>query len=259
MNFFRTLRSLLPRELNIPQNPGRRILVSLGYFKFRTRIASEGAKVPDIELYQPLFSPWEGLPGFKPHYEAVRNHTLVSADRCWILANFIAQARQLEGDFAEFGVFRGGTALLAARLLAQGGDSRPLHLFDSFAGMPKTSADEPYNAGDFNQTSAEKVGALVTPTGANVKLHVGYIPDTFVNAGIDRLAFAHVDVDLYQSVLDCVEYIYPRLVPGGILIFDDYGFPGCVRAREATDKAFENLREKPIYLPTGQALVIKLP
>lgn len=259
MSIYRTLRSLLPRELNIPQSPGKRLLVGLGYFKFRTRVASEGAKVPDIELYQPLFSPWAGLPRFATHYAAVRKHTLVSADRCWILASFMAQARQLPGDFAEFGVFRGGTALLAARLLDEANDDRPLHLFDSFAGMPNTSADEPYNAGDFNQTSAPKVQGLLSSARANTKFHVGFIPDTFTDAGIDQLAFAHIDVDLYQSVLDCVEYVYPRLVPGGILIFDDYGFPGCVRAREAADQAFAKLREKPIYLPTGQALVVKLP
>lgn len=259
MSFYRTLRSLLPRELNIPQNPGKRILVSLGYFRFRTRIATEGVPAPDLNLYRPLFSPWEGLATFRKHYEAVRKHTLVSADRCWILASCISQARHLKGDFAEFGVFKGGTALLASRLLAEAGDSRTLHLFDSFAGMPKTSVDEPYTAGDFNQTSATKVEKLVTQTQTNVKLHIGFIPDTFTDAGIDQLAFAHVDVDLYQSVLDCIEYVYPRLVPGGILLFDDYGFPGCVRAREATDKAFAPLKEKPIYLPTGQALVIKLP
>ena len=86
----------------------------------------------------------------------------------------------------------------------------------------------------------------------------GYIPDTFAHARIDQLAYAHVDVDLYQSVLDCVEYVYPKLVPGGILMFDDYGFPSCSRAREAADRAFASRREKPIYLPTGQALVLKL-
>ena len=259
MSFFRTLRSFLPRELNIPPNPGKRVLAKLGYFKFRTRIATEGVAAPNLDLYQPLFSPWEGLPSFKPHYDAVRDHTLVSADRCWILASCMAQARELKGDFAEFGVFRGGTALLAARLLAEAQDDRPLHLFDSFAGMPRTSADEPYNAGDFNQTSAASVEKLVAPTGAKTVFHVGFIPDTFVDAGIDRLAFAHIDVDLYQSVLDSIAFVYPRLVPGGLLVFDDYGFPGCVRAREATDQAFKTLREKPIYLPTGQALVIKLP
>jgi len=87
---------------------------------------------------------------------------------------------------------------------------------------------------------------------------VGFIPDTFVGLEVSKLAFAHIDVDLYQSVIDSVAWVYPRLVPGGILVFDDYGNPSCVRAREATEKAFSTLREKPIYLPTGQALIIKL-
>ncbi len=258
MNVSRVLRSLLPRELHIPQNPGKKILAGLGYFRLRTRIASEGASVPDLDLYRPLFSPWEGLPSFRAHFDAVREHTLVSADRCWILSNCISHARQLEGDFAEFGVFRGGTALLAARMLAEAGDGRCLHLFDSFQGMPRTSENEPYKLGDLNRTSATHVEGLVAQAGARVKMHVGFIPATFVDTNIERLAFAHVDVDLYRSVLDCVEFVYPRLVAGGMIVFDDYGFPGCVRAREATDKAFKDLPEKPIYLPTGQALVIKL-
>ena len=253
------LRSLLPREIHVPQNPGRRFLAGLGYFRFRTRVAAGGAAVPDLDLYRPLFSPWEGLPGFRAHYDAIHPHTLVSPDRCWILFHCMAHARNLQGDFAEFGVFRGGTALLAARVLSEAGDRRGLHLFDSFEGMPQTSDGEPYARGDLSETSATQVERLVRQTTANVKLHVGFIPDTFKDTGIERLAFAHIDVDLYQSVLDCVEFVYSRLAPGGLIIFDDYGFPGCVRAREATDKAFENLVEKPICLPTGQALVMKLP
>jgi O-methyltransferase len=259
MELFRKLRSLLPRQLNMPQNPGKRVLAALGYFRLRTRLASEGALVPDSELYQPLFSPWEGLADFRRCYDPIRSYTLVSKDRCWMLLHLMRHALALPGDFAEFGVFRGGTALLAAEVLRDARDHRPLHLFDSFAGMPTTSPGEPYEKGDFGQTSAEAVRALLAPTGANTALHVGYIPDTFGAAGVDRLAFAHVDVDLYQSILDCVDFVYPRLVPGGVLIFDDYGFPGCARAREAVDRAFAALREKPIYLPTGQAMVIKLP
>lgn len=258
MNVSRLLRSLLPRELHLPTNPGRRVLAGLGYFRFRTRIAAEGASVPDLDLYRPLFSPWEGLPSFRTHFDVVRGHTLVSADRCWILSSCMSHARQMAGDFAEFGVFRGGTALLAARILSEAADGRCLHLFDSFQGMPRTSDGEPYQAGDFDQTSAQEVERLVASAGARVKLHVGFIPQTFEAAHIERLAFAHIDVDLFQTVLDCVEFVYPRLIPGGIIVFDDYGFPGCVRAREATDKAFRNFREKPIYLPTGQAMVIKL-
>ena len=258
MNFHHWLRSLLPRELNIPQDLLKQILAKLGYFRFRTRVAAEGADVPDLDLYRPLFSPWDGVADFRRLYDAVRPHSLVSADRCWILAAMMRHARNLDGDFAELGVYRGGTALLAAMLLSETKDARPLHLFDSFAGMPQTSDGEPYKAGDFNQTSAESVGALVRAVKPDTKLHVGFIPDIFEGLEVPKLAFAHIDVDLYQSVLDSVAWVYPRLVPGGILIFDDYGNPSCVRAREATEKAFTTLREKPIYLPTGQALIIKL-
>lgn len=258
MSFLRFVRSLLPLELKIPQNPLPRLLAATGYFRLRTRLANKGAPVRDLDLYRPLFSPWEGEADFKRLYEPIRPHTLVSPERAWMLLHLMRHALALPGDFAEFGVFRGGTALLAAEILRDARDARALHLFDSFAGMPVTSDGEPFSQGDFGRTSEAAVRALVAPTGANARFHAGFIPDTFQGVEIPRLAFAHVDVDLYQSVLDSIEFVYPRLVPGGILIFDDYGFPSCTRAREATDRAFAGRREKPIYLPTGQALVIKL-
>jgi O-methyltransferase len=259
MNFLRFVRSLLPTELNIPRNTLSRGLAATGYFRLRTRLASKGEPVRDLDLYRPLFSPWEGEADFKRLYDPIRSHTLVSPERCWMLLHLMRHALALSGDFAEFGVFRGGTALLAAEVLRDAHDARPLHLFDSFAGMPATSAGEPFARGDFGETSEAAVRALVAPAGANVSFHAGFIPDTFQGLAIPQLAFAHVDVDLYQSVLDCIEFVYPRLVPGGIMVFDDYGFPSCSRAREATDRAFAARREKPIYLPTGQALVLKLP
>jgi len=259
MSFLRFVRSLLPLELKVPRNPLPRVLAATGYFRLRTRLANKGAPVRDLDLYRPLFAPWEGEAGFKRLYDPIRAHTLVSPDRAWILLSMMRHALALPGAFAEFGVFRGGTALLAAEVLRDAGDRRALHLFDSFAGMPVTSDGEPFAAGDFGQTSEAAVRALVAPAGANAVFHAGFIPDTFKGVEIPQLAFAHVDVDLYQSVLDCVEFVYPRLVAGGILVFDDYGFPSCTRAREAADLAFAPRREKPIYLPTGQAMVIKLP
>lgn len=259
MNPHKFLRSLLPRELNIPKNIIQRLLVNLGYYRFRTRIAAEGDAVPDLDLYQPLFSPWEGDAGFMVHYAAVKEHTLVSPDRCWMLMSLMRHALHLEGQFAEMGVYKGGTALLAARMLEEAGDQRSLHLFDSFEGMPVTSEGEPYVRGDFGQTSEAGVRALLGRVDAGVEFHVGFIPDTFTGLELSKLAFVHIDVDLYQSVLDCIGYAYPRLSPGGVMVFDDYGFPGCVRAREAVDLAFRHLPEKPIYLPTGQALIFKLP
>jgi O-methyltransferase len=67
-----------------------------------------------------------------------------------------------------------------------------------------------------------------------------------------------VNVDLYRSVRDCIEFLYPRMVPGGFLVFDDYGFPSCPGARRAVDEAFAKRPEVPICLPTGQCLVVKV-
>ena len=259
MNLFQHLRSWLPLELRPPADPLKKVLVAVGYFRFRTRLAGNGGLIPDLNLYRPLYSPWEGNADFRRLYDSVRRHTLVSPERCWILLEFMRHALALSGDFAEFGVFRGGTALLAAKVLAEAADARPLHLFDSFAGMPETAPGEAFGEGDFSRTSEAAVEALLATAGRRVQIHAGYIPDTFAGLDMPRIAFAHIDVDLYQSVRDCIAFVYPRMVPGGIIIFDDYGFPSCARAREAADKGFALLREKPVYLPTGQALVIKLP
>jgi O-methyltransferase len=77
---------------------------------------------------------------------------------------------------------------------------------------------------------------------------------------VERLAWAHIDVDIYTAVRDCLEFIYPRLVPGGTVVIDDYGFPSCVGARRAVDEHFaDGLPEAPLCLPTGQCLIVKVP
>jgi O-methyltransferase len=252
------LRRMIPTELQPPTGVGRKLLAASGFYRLRTRVAAHGDPVPNIELYQPLYSPWEGDPAFEQLYRLAAPHTLVSRDRCYILWTTLRQATRLAGEFVECGVFRGGTALLAAHTLQGLHQQRPLHLFDSFQGMPKTTGGvDRFEAGDFERTSAEAVGALLKPY-PFAQLHVGFIPQTFAGLGIDRIAWAHVDVDIYQSVRDCIQFLYPRLVPGGFLIFDDYGFPSCVSARRAVDERFARLPETPICLPTGQCLVMKL-
>lgn len=68
--------------------------------------------------------------------------------------------------------------------------------------------------------------------------------------------FVHVDVDLYQSAIDCCKYFYRLLVPGGVMIFDDYGFGTCPGVRLAVDEFFKG-RHGHFYIPTGQYVVVK--
>lgn len=254
------LRRFFPEEFQPPSGLPRRLLASLGYFRLRTWVASRGASVPDAHLYRPLYSPWEGAPDFTEHYQAVREHTLVSPDRCYVLWRTLRQALRLPGAVVECGVFRGGTALLEARTLAAAAETgRELHLFDSFEGMPAGVADEEsFAPGDLSRTSPERVRRLLAEY-PSVHLHVGFIPATFAGLELPRVAWAHIDLDIYEAVRDAIAFLFPRLVPGGFLVFDDYGFPSCAGARRAVDEAFANRDEVPLCLPTGQCLVVKLP
>ena len=233
------------------------LLHSLGYDIRRIPRAITG--IPDAEFYKPLFSPWLGYAEFKALRELAGPDTLVSPDRCYVLYTLTKQALGLGGDIWECGVYRGGTAALLAELVASGRDPRQkLHLFDTFQGMPETdpARDVHHRPGDFADTTLAVVRERVGHDDVTV-YHEGLIPDTFAGLESSQIALAHVDVDIYKSVLDCCSFIVPRLVRGGFVIFDDYGFPTCPGARTAVDEYFENRPERPLVLPTGQAVVIK--
>jgi O-methyltransferase len=67
----------------------------------------------------------------------------------------------------------------------------------------------------------------------------------------------HIDADIYQSVKDSCTFFYPRLESGGIMVFDDYGFPSCPGARKAVDEFFSDKEEFPFYLPSGQCFIVR--
>src|SRR5262245_26199359 len=213
----------------------------------------------------PLFTPWAGHPDFQKLYEGIEAHTLVSPERCYTLAGLARHSLHLDGDFAECGVFKGGTALLLCRVLQNhrltANPNKTLYLFDSFEGLPheNPSHDNVYGKGTFAIDSVESVKQLLSDFRSFTDFRKGWIPETFHGLGDRRYAFAHIDVDMYQSALDCCRYFYPRLVTGGVLIFDDYGFPAARGEKDAVDEFFADKPESPITLLTGQSLVIKLP
>jgi len=83
------------------------------------------------------------------------------------------------------------------------------------------------------------------------------MPSTFAPAQNSIISFAHIDVDIYQSVSDCCEFVWPRLAVGGTIVFDDYGFSTTRGACKAVDEYFHDKDAFPLFIPTGQALVYK--
>jgi O-methyltransferase len=167
------------------------------------------------------------------------------------------QALFVEGDIWECGVYKGGTAAMLGQIMVDGARAKRLHLFDTFGGMPETDAAiDLHRKGDFADTSLGAVRSYVKHGDVTV-FHPGFIPDTFRELEGSRIAFAHVDVDIRQSVSDCCEFIFPRLAVGGFLVLDDYGMPSCPGAKQAIDAYFSGREVMPLVLKTGQAVVFK--
>jgi O-methyltransferase len=212
--------------------------------------------IADSKLYTPRFSPWLGEE-FSRYFAIAAPQSLVTADRCYVLYTLLTQSLSVAGDVVECGVYRGGTAAMMARIILDNGKPKKLYLFDTFDGMPLTDPTRDlHQKGDFSDTSLEKVRSFVAATSIT-EFRKGLIPDTF--SGLEKLtiSLAHIDVDIYRSILDSIEFIWPRLTPGGFLVFDDYGFASCPGARQAVDEFFASTSVRPLCLSTGQAIVFK--
>lgn len=227
-------------------------------------------EMPDPHVYNryisgaPIWHGWQldgDIAGVVKTIIDAGSHSLVSWDRMWTLKWAFLQTRGIPGEIWEAGVYRGGTALLLRMLIDKlhHGGPPTLRLFDSFEGLPTVTENvDSHKAGDFNDTSLAAVKLLVGED-SFIEYHPGWVPDTFRGVPPGPVRFAHIDLDLYQPMLDASSEVYPRLVPGAVIVFDDYGMHSCYGARKAIDEFFYDKPEVPFALPTGQAIVVKLP
>jgi O-methyltransferase len=96
--------------------------------------------------------------------------------------------------------------------------------------------------------------------GFRVELYPGWIPERFAEIADAQFCFVNVDVDLYEPTRESLEFFYPRMVPGGVLVLDDYGSalqsPGVARA---VDEFLAGRPETLVKSPTAQAFLVRHP
>jgi hypothetical protein len=183
-------------------------------------------------------------------------------DRRFNLYNLVKSVRNLAGDSVECGVFRGGGSHLI--LSALNDSTRAHHIFDSFEGLSEPEnidlpADQSVQAWVESDLSAEEfvVEKNLAQYKKQICLYKGWIPDRFQDVSDLQFRFVHIDVDLYQPTKDALEFFYPRMVKGGMIVCDDYGSDNCPGATKAMDECFDTKAESVIHLTTGTGLVIK--
>jgi hypothetical protein len=170
------------------------------------------------------------------------------------ILSWARSAAQLGGELAEAGVFMGGSA----RLICAAKGEAPLHLFDVFDTLqhggplgPGEQAVRTY----FDQIYGplEQVRELLSPY-PNVHLRPGLFPGSAKSVADRRFSFVHLDLDLAEGTADALEFFYPRLLAGGVLIGDDYNL---APVRETFAAFFAGRSDAFAVLPWGQVVVVK--
>ncbi len=195
--------------------------------------------------------------GFIAEYERFCGTNYRSLDRKYAVYRMVGALSHVPGDTAECGVYTGGTSYFIAKANRELGVPRQHHLFDSFEGLSRpVAADGSYwRAGGLR--AEEAVARANLAEFSSMNFHKGWIPARFGEVADRRFSFVHIDVDLLEPTRASVEFFYPRVSAGGMIVCDDYGFWTCPGARKAMDDFFADKPERIIDLPTGQGLVIK--
>lgn len=188
------------------------------------------------------------------------------ADRKFLAWSLAMATSPLDGDTAECGVLDGATSYLILSASQALAPQKEHFMFDSWEGLSEPSVldkDLPADAafrwkkGDLCVPEAVALENL-SRFGRKTSLK-GWIPDRFADVADRRFSFVHIDVDLYQPTRDSLEFFYERVVPGGVILCDDYGSEACPGARRAFDEFARSVPEKfVIHLPTGQGMLTKL-
>lgn len=157
--------------------------------------------------------------------------TIIGQDRLIVLQSVAEYCQSIPGHYAEFGVFYGGSL----DLIRKAAPGKAVFGIDSFEGLPEPNHPaDTHKRGDFKVLELSDVVKQFINT--NVELFIGFSPEVFKQLPDVQYAFVHVDVDLYRSVKDAIDYFFPRLSPEGIMVFDDYGFDSCKGAKVACDE-----------------------
>jgi hypothetical protein len=182
--------------------------------------------------------------------------------RAHVLCWFASNATKIRGDFVECGVNTG----MYARTIIHYTDfvnlPKTFYLLDTFCGLDeKYSSPEEMrydkNMGYKNQKNLyEHVCSIFKPFN-NVKIIKGAVPETLTQVKSEEIAFLSIDMNCVHPEIAALEFFWDKIVKGGIIILDDYGYPGHENQKKAHDDFANKHNVKILSLPTCQGVIIK--
>ena len=181
--------------------------------------------------------------------------------RVYIVCWFAEWVKHLEGDYVECGVNTGAYARAIMDYIDFNGTGKTFYLLDTYEGLDAsqiTSAEAAAGVTHYLDAYTnvyEQVKKTFAPFHA--KIIKGRVPDTLGEVKADKIAYLSIDMNVTAPEIAAMEYFWERLVPGAVLIHDDYGFPQHIHQKKAVDEFAKKRGVQVLCLPTGQGIIIK--
>lgn len=212
----------------------------------------------------PTYAPWLADNVFMETFNKCRNSTLVDICRNFELWNLVEQLKNLQGSIMEVGLWKGGTASVICKAENLYNNNTKIYLCDTFKGVVKATQDDNcYVGGEHAFDDEQHILNLVQSVGVgtdNIKILRGIFPDETQQhiPSNELFKFCHIDVDVYQGTKDIIEWIWPKMVVGGIVVSDDYGIEPIQGVTKAINHFMGDNDKRIMYNLNGHAVIVKV-
>lgn len=176
-------------------------------------------------------------------------------------ASFAAKnTRNGAKNFVECGVCDGLTSFFALSAASQNGGEWGGYLYDAWEAMrgDLLLESEKANQGEYSYLDVDVTRANLASFGTHLRFNKGYIPESFaVSENPESIVWMHIDLNSATPTIAALDYFWPRMASGGVILFDDYAWPGYEDTRNLILAWLKDKDGTLLPLPTGQALIFK--
>jgi O-methyltransferase len=244
-DFAYLVKLVIKSEANSEQN-------LIARFDLLRMIASK--LLPEYRFKWPQLLWWESSE-FNEYLNSFNELNGNNSDRRLAVSQLIRLTSSVPGDTVEVGSYQGAMSWL----ICQANDGHRMHhIFDSFEGLsePALVDGQHWEAGALACAESVVKDNLKKFNGSFLTYR-GWVPERFSEVADRSFSFVHIDVDLFDPTFDSLEFFYPRLCSGGILVCDDYGVTTCPGATRACDDYLKDKPESMIQLADGGGFFVK--
>jgi len=168
----------------------------------------------------------------------------------------------LSGDLVECGTFKGDFAWVVNQTVKPEAAGKKFYLYDSFEGFSPADKSVDPSYADFANPIYRETGIFESVKSrfihdSHVVVTKGFLPESVGEISPEKVCFLHMDLNSPEAELATLEYFWPRIAPGGIIVFDDYGWKAFHKQKECEDRFAKENGQSILELPTGQGLLLK--